>query len=470
MKFQATQQHTVATSIMTALRPILRLRRPHIHQYRYLATIGYQSIGSFHSENPEDLLRIPNAAYQPPPLPFDDDSPPTSDDDFMLDKSWTFLNHGAFGASLKCGYYRAQQWRHYLEQQPLRYFDRDLLPHLVYSTRRLAHFMKTSPTNLALLPNVTSGLNTVIQGYTREYKNEAKILLWETSYGSVKKMARTFCDTVHQVSFLSEMMTSEDDPEIVICRALEQYLDNGEEEWSNALLIMDHTASNTALNFPIQELSTIAKKYGMITIVDGAHGLLAQPVHEVLPEVDIYISNGHKWLSCPRGVAVLHCASPKLRETVLRIPAVVSHGIDDGYFNRFAWDGTRDYAAALSLPPVLDYWQWRNPDDVRQQMRTTLEEAVALLSEMWHGTEDCTLASMHMHSPMALVRLPSAINGSSQATSDDAKRIQDCLYQHYIEAPIKCIKGYLYVRLSCHIYNKLSQYERLGQVMLQYKL
>ena len=30
--------------------------------------------------------------------------------------------------------------RYYLEQQPLRYFDRMLLPHLVYSARRLAKF------------------------------------------------------------------------------------------------------------------------------------------------------------------------------------------------------------------------------------------------------------------------------------------------------------------------------------------
>ena len=33
-------------------------------------------------------------------------------DDFLLDrKKWTFLNHGAFGAALKVGYDRAEQWR-----------------------------------------------------------------------------------------------------------------------------------------------------------------------------------------------------------------------------------------------------------------------------------------------------------------------------------------------------------------------
>ena len=237
-------------------------------------------------------------------------------------------------------------------------------------------------------------------------------------------------------------------------------------------MIIDHTASNTALNFPLEKLAAIAEQYGMISVVDGAHGLLAQPVHNVLPHVDIYLSNGHKWLSCPRGVAVLYCSSPEVRETVLRIPAIVSHGIDDGYFNRFVWDGTRDYAAALALPPVLEYWTNRGPDKVRQKMQSTLAEGVTLLSNMWHDGKERTLAPMHtgMHVPMALVRLPAAINSFADATSDDAKRIQDYLYEHWVEAPIKCVHGTLYVRLSCHVYNVLSDYERLGQVMLQYKV
>ena len=275
---------------------------------------------------------------------------------------------------------------------------------------------------------------------------------------------------VDQVKFLSELCQKNANAENVICHALEQHLDNG-SDWTNALLIVDHTASNTAINFPIAKLSAIAKKHGMITVVDGAHGLLAQPVDEVLSKVDIYLSNAHKWASCPRGVAFLHCSSPQLRETVLRIPAVVSHGIDDGFFNRFVWDGTRDYAAALSLPVVLDYWQGQNPQIVREQIQVMLREGVQLLSELWHnGNENCTLVPMHMHSPMALVRLPLFLNCDLPRTSNDGKKVQDWLYRHRIEVPIKCIQGVLYVRLSCHVYNTLSDYEHLGKVLLQYKV
>ena len=78
-----------------------------------------------------------------------------------------------------------------------------------------------------------------------------------------------------------------------------------------------------------------------------------------------------------------------------------------------------------------------------------------------------------MHAPMmALVRLPDDVSGMSskeRKTSTDAKRLQDYLYDHNIEVPIKCINGVLYLRVSCHTYNERSEFERLAEVALEYK-
>jgi selenocysteine lyase/cysteine desulfurase len=436
---------------------------------------GYKSIGSFHSENVEDLMRLPPNEYQPPPLPFE--TLPLSSD-FLLDRTeWTFLNHGAFGASLQCGYDRAQQWRLHLEHQPLRFFDRDLLPHLVHGARQLAHFTHAQREGLALLPNVTSGLNAAISGYVREYGDSANILLWDVSYGSVKKMAQAYCDKVIEIPFQENYMHRLDDEDVFI-EALEDILEG--KDWTNTLLVLDHTTSNTALNLPIERLAKRAKEAGMITLVDGAHGLLAQEVNFTkLPSVDIYLSNGHKWLSCPRGVAFVYCPQEELRETILRNPAVISHGVDDGYLSRFLWDGCRDYAAQLALPVVLDFWQQADPPMIRTWLHTKLTDAIRLIAETWHpmyanDTDSwagkVTLGSMALHSPMALVRLPPVFCGSlgHPKTSTDAKKVQDYLYDNKIEVPIKCINGVLYVRLSCHIYNELREYDRLAQVMLEY--
>ena len=53
-----------------------------------------------------------------------------------------FLNHGAFGAALKEGLQSATAWREYCERQPLRFMDRELLPHLAHVIRRMAAFIR----------------------------------------------------------------------------------------------------------------------------------------------------------------------------------------------------------------------------------------------------------------------------------------------------------------------------------------
>jgi len=121
-------------------------QRWHYHGFAFLSTSkdnGYQSIGSFHSDNIEDLIALPDKDYTIPTLPFHYEpyfnlQIPT--DNFLLSDEWAFLNHGAFGAVVKPAHVLASKWRDYSETQPLRYFDRDLLPHLVYSTRKLADF------------------------------------------------------------------------------------------------------------------------------------------------------------------------------------------------------------------------------------------------------------------------------------------------------------------------------------------
>jgi hypothetical protein len=186
----------------------------------------------------------------------------------------------------------------------------------------------------------------------------------------------------------------------------------------------------------------------------------------------------------------MYASSQDIQHHLLRIPAVVSHGIDDGYLSRFLWDGCRDYAAALAVPAVLDYWQHRYPclsTDLHPQLQQGLMDGVQCLLQTWYGdsipapTEwhlhHLTLAPMSVWGPtMALVRLPleRMMKGRSPmmvvpslvATSAHAKQIQDYLYQQHIEVPIKCVNGQLYVRVSYHVYNTTSDFERLAQQLL----
>ena len=284
-------------------------------------------------------------------------------------------------------------------------------------------------------------------------------------------------------------------------------IQNGDDKSSvsGSLLILDHITSNTAIHVPISSIAKYAKEeYGMVVAVDGAHALLSLPLDmgsllstsceggESGGYVDIYLTNAHKWFSSPRGAAMLFCANPEIRETILAQPAVVSHGVDDGFLSRFMWDGCRDYSAQLSLPAILNYWNNAGVDTARDEMKRNLKEGVKRLIAHWHpdvvdssSIEDhlaeagLTLVPLDMHAPMlALVRLPNHISGGGRyvpssiqwecKTSTDAKRVQDFLFSQNVEVPIKCVRGVLYARVSCHVYNTIEEFEHLAKVALKY--
>lgn len=175
---------------------------------------GYRSIGSFHSEDVEELVRLPKSRYARPALPFDasaeggpaaaiavvaapSSSPSTSTAPFAnarrhhphyphLDRAkWTFLNHGAFGLAVDAGLRRADSWRRCLEAQPLRYFDRHLLPHLVHGARGMVDFVTENEADAsrvregtAMIPNLTSGMNAVIGGHARRVGRDGLVFYY----------------------------------------------------------------------------------------------------------------------------------------------------------------------------------------------------------------------------------------------------------------------------------------------------
>mmetsp|Transcript_20054 Transcript_20054/g.25980 ORF Transcript_20054/g.25980 Transcript_20054/m.25980 type:complete len:498 (+) Transcript_20054:228-1721(+) len=465
---------------------------------------GYQSIGSFHGENPEFLNGLSEEEYVPPELPFETKikletynenlmpiggSSQIKESHFMLETSWTFINHGAFGGALRCADLRALEWRQFQEKQPLRFFDRYLLPQLVYSNRLLSRFIGAEkPTSTVLIPNVTSGMNSVLAGYARQYckTNECVVVIFNWAYGSVKNMSRVYCGerNVYEVEITKGQKCPNPVSMQDIKHSLLQTLDvikkqRGNGILHNSLLILDHVTSNTALKMPISSLAKIAKEEGMLVLVDGAHGLLNLDLDmEKLANngVDFYITNAHKWFSSPRGTAIMYCRDVELQESILRQPAIISHGIDDGLFNRFVWDGCRDYTSMLSIPMALDYWEMMGPKNVRKSCTDILERAIKILSYHWHKDEEilskCLYAAPEMlSSSMALVRLPDHLSGLAQdevKTSADAKKLQDFLYRNRIEVPIKCIDGHLFVRISCHVYNKPENYVRLSNVIMEY--
>ena len=464
-------------------------------------------MGSFHSEDVESKLKSPFESYLPPSSPLcpsflekqaklvaEAASIPLGHElgrqHFLLDPSWTFINHGAFGAASRVGFSEATQWREHCERQPLRFFDRDLLPHLAHSCYTMARFIGAAPTDVALLPNATTGLNTVMRGVleeecatttgtgTRRSSSSAprRIFMFDTAYGAVKKIASDIAarnlNVVVDVAPLPlplSHLTAKEARDVIVDVANEYMHPD------TSLAVFDHTTSNTALNMPLAALAGVARDRGAKVLIDGAHGLLAQSSVDGFASddaldiatlsnagVDFYVANCHKWFASPKAAALLWSRSGECQQQCR--PLVVSHGLGQGFFSSLAWDGCRDYSSALSLPRTVDLWKSIGIRRTRSYMDALSGTALEILQKSW-GERDGgrTLAPFELHGPMTLVSLPSS---SSDWTDTDAKAVQDALHHdHMVECPIKCIRGQLYARISVHVYNEASDYEILASAV-----
>lgn len=450
-----------------------------------------QGFGSFHSKDIEDLIGENSDA--PPSMKvlhenFEGFTSARLDnfrfgkqaqDLFLLDPQWTFLNHGAFGAVLQPLTLASQHWRMQCERQPLQFFDRDLFPLVSYSLRKAAKFFNCSPRELYPLQNVTTGLNILLQSLQLVPGDE--VICFSLTYGSTKKMLKDKCERSGATLRIVELPLPVSDSASVV-QALQNALSD-----KTRMVIIDHVTSNTAMVLPVLEMAKAARAAGALVVVDAAHAMLSQPVsiypiaarpnsasnsgttsELCIAEVaDVWLTNGHKWLSAPKGCAFMWvhpAAAPHLR------PAVVSHGfqsyLGDGssstestgdalqyardysklrwwhdkactgvvthsghippskLLSALVWDGCRDYSALLCVPSALDLWQalpaFETPATskhpkarsapgvaaVRAYTRHLLhDQVVPMLTQEWGLTEADFAAPLEMRqgSPMVLV-------------------------------------------------------------------
>lgn len=396
---------------------------------------GRKGFGSFHSEDIELLV-----GHADLDLSFRDevlsecaelasvDASRTSvaASNFCLDTTeWNFLNHGAFGATLKDLLRESTVWRRKAEEQPLRFFDRLLFPLMAHTLKQTARFVHCPVGELVPLQNVTSGLNSVISSVELQRGDEAVCL--SLTYGSTKKMLAQRCAAAGAALRVVHIPLPVQSPADVVER-LSPALGS-----RTKLVVLDEVTSNTAMALPVLQLAAACRQLApaAVVVVDAAHCLMAREVRIYPPEgseggqarphisdvADAWLTNGHKWLSAPKGCAFMWL-SPAFRRRGVR-PAIISHGFQPGesaghlsaperVLSGFAWDGCRDHSALLCVPSALRIWESMHPDGIsgsRAVMRKLLTDATALLAAEWHLEEGDFAAPPEMRagSPMSLV-------------------------------------------------------------------
>src|SRR5690554_5545799 len=254
---------------------------------------------------------------------------------FNIDKNYTAINHGSFGACTRevLNYHIALQKR--MESLTTRFFSLELKPLLTESLQYLAGFINAPVDNLVFIRNATTAANAVINSLT--FRPGDEIVTNNLIYESCRHLLNHLAVDKGVVLRIAKIPFPACKSEEIVAKHME--LVNNKTR----LVFIDHITSETATILPVEKISRELKAYGIPIFIDGAHapGMIPLDLNIIAP--DYYTGNCHKWLSSPKGAAFLY-VDPARQENM--IPSIISNffrkgdNVREKFYNSFFWSGT----------------------------------------------------------------------------------------------------------------------------------
>ena len=211
----------------------------------------------------------------------------------MLAPTYTPLNHGSFGTYPKTVRKRLHECQALSEARPDNFqrFDYPLM--LDTSRATMASFLDVPVDEVVFVPNATTAINVVLQNLRFE-KGEV-ILHLSTLYGSVAKMIEYMNETrgVESINVAAEYPIDDDALVSKFQMAIKR-VKFGKWRRRVGVAIFDTISSLPGVRVPWERLVEVCREEGVLSLVDGAHGVghINLGLSKVQP--DFFTSNCHK--------------------------------------------------------------------------------------------------------------------------------------------------------------------------------
>jgi isopenicillin-N epimerase len=394
--------------------------------------------------------------------------------EWALDPTVTFLNHGSFGACLRAILEVQRGWRDKIEMNPVRFLARDLEDLLDWSRSEIGGFVGASADDLALMPNATAGINTVLR--SMRWKAGDEVLATDHAYAAslnALRFAAAGCSARVVLARIPFPIESSDAAFDAIMAAVTP---------NTKFAMLDHVTSPTALILPIERLVPALAEKGIDVLVDGAHapGMLPLRIASMAPAY--YVGTAHKWVCAPKGSAFLYVRRD--RQGWIK-PLAISNGASDTRTDRprfrldFDWNGTFDPSPWLTIPAAIDGLGEMLPGGWPSVIANNRQLMIAAREMLAAALHTDVQAPDEMTGSMASLRLP----GGPWPRADALRRremIETALRGRLFEVPLvtwpctwlvdsgdlpESTEFELIVRISAHVYNHFGQFERLASIL-----
>lgn len=233
---------------------------------------------------------------------------------FQFDKTWTNLNHGkpplrphplrkspqltvvappgSFGtypAPVREELHRFQALAEARPDPFVRYHYSALLDK---SRAAVASLLNAPPDEIVFLPNATTGVNTVLRSLV--FEEGDAIAYFSSIYGACEKTVQYICETTPARAIRIEADYPIGDKELLrrFKDALKQVKEEGKGRVRIALF--DTVVSLPGVRMPFEDLVDLCRQEGVLSLVDGAHGVGHLELDLGRLDADFFVSNCHK--------------------------------------------------------------------------------------------------------------------------------------------------------------------------------
>lgn len=141
---------------------------------------------------------------------------------------------------------------------------------------------------LVIVPNVTTGLNTVLRNLKFAHGDE--IAYFTTIYGAIEKTLEYLVEST-PVETVEVKITHPISDEDLVERFVAVLKDHGS---SIKVAVFDTIASMPGVRMPFERLTQVCRENGVLSLIDAAHGIGHIPLDLGSLRPDFLVTNCHK--------------------------------------------------------------------------------------------------------------------------------------------------------------------------------
>lgn len=351
-----------------------------------------------------------------------------------------------------------------IELDPVRFYKFDLERYCDDARQSLAGLVNCDASDLALVPNGTVAMSSVILNLGLQGGDE--VVLTSHEYQATVNELTRVCARAGARVVVAKIPFPVLTPDLVV-GAIESVLTE-----RTRLVICSHITSATSLLMPVDRVCALARARGIDTLIDGAHGpgQTRIDIHRMRPTY--YAASCHKWLGAAKGTGFLY-ADPERQKTIkplaLSCRTHLSRPERKAFLCDFDYVGTEDPTGNLALPVAIAHLSAQHPGGLAglQQRNFEVVRAGAALVAGVVGID--RLAPPEMTAGM--VSLPLPVSGGT-GVAPKGRMFDDALWdalllEHNIQVPVWPLPGVAprLMRVACQWHNSMADFERLAGVL-----